>query len=125
MERLSKLYERLLKYLVFATALGIGDKVVEQMKAAYPEVFVKEYWEKENIGSTYPIIDFAMNPVYVYHDSFNPIGRIGVGVGKAYSTSIAEIARHSSSSSGGGRWTASQAEDGRSVVGRTDGMGGR
>ena len=35
------------KYLVFATSFGIADKVLEQMKSQYPEVFVKEYWKDE------------------------------------------------------------------------------
>ena len=109
------------KYLVFATALGIGDTVVEQMKAAYPEVFVKEYWEKENISETYPIINFAMNPIYIHHENFDPIGRIGGGVEKAYSTSLTEIARHSASSGSGRSDGGFSGGGGRTVVaGRTE-----
>ncbi len=107
------------KYLVFATALGIGDTVVKQMKAAYPEVFAEEYWENENISNNYPIINFAMNPIYIHHSNFNPIGRIGGGIESAYKTSITEFSKHTSS--GGGRTVASQAEDGRTVEdGRTE-----
>ncbi len=100
------------KYLVYATALGIADKVVEQMKAAYPEVFVKEYWENENIAMQYPILDFSMNPIFISTSHTSPISSIGGGVGAAYRTSQTEIARHVSSSGSRWRWAVSQAADG-------------
>ena len=86
------------KYLVYATAFGIADKVIEQMKATYPEVFIKERWESENMAEKYPIINFSANPIYYYTTDSSPIRNIGGSVSNAYHTSMTEIARHSSSS---------------------------
>ncbi len=91
------------KYLVFATALGKADRVIEQMKAFYPEVFVKEYWENEETSNLYPVLNFSVNPIYHMHvNSYNdnPITYLGSGIDRAYHTSVTEIAKHSSSS----RW---------------------
>ena len=103
------------KYLVYATALGISEKVVEELKATYPEVFIEEYWENEGIPNKYPVLDFTMNPIYTINIG-SPISRIDTNVSSAYRTSQTEIARHSSSgrrrtdggfSGGGGgrRWS--------------------
>ena len=90
------------EYLVYATAFGIADKVIEQMKAAYPKVFIKEKWEEGNKENeellNYPLINFSMS----YNSRINPIGRINSISNKAYSSSMHQIAVHSSSSSGGG-----------------------
>ena len=113
------------KYLIYATAFGISDKVIEQMKAKYPEVFIKEKWDDDKMLQEYPILHFALNPVYYIDSSSNysSLSALGKDVSRAYSTSMSEIAAHSSSSGsgggggfsggGGGRW--------RSVAG----MGGR
>ena len=92
------------KYLVYATAFGIADKVIENLKATYPEVFVKESWDNEKMSS-YPIIDFACNPYFIHSstESISKISSIDSTVSKAYSTSITEISRHSSSGGGGRR----------------------
>lgn len=93
------------KYLVYATAFGIADKVIEQMKANYPEVFIEEKWDDEKIMNEYPVIHFMTNPVYMTYTHFNPILSLNTSAKTAYDTSIREIAAHSSSSgsgSGGG-----------------------
>lgn len=89
------------KYLVFATAFGIADKAIEQMKAKYPEVFVQEYWQDENIEK-YQIINFAANNTIYNISGTTTISRISDTTAKAYRTSLSEIARHSSSSGSGG-----------------------
>ena len=105
------------KYLVYSTAFGISHKVVEQMKATYPEVFIKERWEEDHISEKYPVLDFISSPI---HDSslINIIDTIDRNISHAYSTSQQEIRNHASSGSsssgfgggggfsggGGGRW---------------------
>ncbi len=101
------------KYLIYATAFGIADKVIEQMKSKYPEVFIKEKWDDETMKDNYPIIYFAINPIYNVN-TFHSISNLSTGVSSAYSTSMREIASHTSSSGsgggggfsggGGGRW---------------------
>ncbi len=99
------------KYLVYATAFGIADKAIEQMKAKYPEVFVEEYWKDENIKK-YQVLSFATNNIVHNIEGYSPIRTISINTSRAYTTSLSEIARHSSSSgsgsgggfSGGGRW---------------------
>ena len=91
------------KYLVYATAFGIANKVIDQMKAKYPKVFIEETWDTE-MKNTYPIIYFSTNPIYFSTHTIgtSPISMLNQGVSKAYSTSVAEIAAHSSSSGSGG-----------------------
>lgn len=91
------------KYLVYATAFGIANKVIDQMKAKYPKVFIEETWDTE-MKNTYPIIYFSTNPIYFSTHTIgtSPISMLNQGVSKAYSTSIAEIAAHSASSGSGG-----------------------
>lgn len=89
------------KYLVYATAFGIADKAIEQMKAKYPEVFVQEYWQDENIEK-YQIINFAANNTIYNISGRTTISRISDSTTKAYRTSLSEIARHSSSGGSGG-----------------------
>ena len=89
------------KYLVYATAFGIADKAIEQMKAKYPEVFVEEYWQDENIGN-YQIINFATNNIRLNISNKTTIDIISESTTKAYRTSLSEIARHNSSSGSGG-----------------------
>ena len=91
------------RYLVYATAFGIANKVIDQMKAKYPKVFIEETWDTE-MKNTYPIIYFSTNPIYFSTHTIgtSPISMLNQGVSKAYSTSVAEIAAHSSSSGSGG-----------------------
>lgn len=93
------------KYLIYATALGIANEVIKQMKAKYPEVFIEEKWDDEEMKQIYPIINFVANPRYhnFSEHTYQPLEHLGSGVDKAYSTSLAQIAAHSSSS-GGRRW---------------------
>ena len=89
------------EYLVYATAFGIADKAIEQMKAAYPQVFIREKWDEENGNIdlvNYPLINFSIS----CNSNITPIARINSISDKAYSTSMHQIAVHSSSSSGGG-----------------------
>lgn len=89
------------KYLVYATAFGIADKAIEQMKAKYPEVFAQEYWQDENIQK-YQIVNFATNNIIYNIRGTTTIGKISESTTKAYRTSLSEIARHSSSGGSGG-----------------------
>ena len=90
------------KYLVFATAFGIADRVIKQMKAKYPEVFVEEYWEDEK-RNQYPVLNFSLYSGIHYNlTSSNLIDSISSNASKAYTTSLREISAHSSSSGGGG-----------------------
>lgn len=90
------------KYLVYATTFGIAEKVIEQMKAKYPEVFIKEYWEDEKVRE-YPILNFSIYNGLIYDTPHrSPIHSITNITESAYKTSLAEIARHSASSGSGG-----------------------
>lgn len=89
------------KYLVYATAFGIADKVIEQMKAKCPEVFVEEFWQDENIEK-YQIINFVTNNIIYNIPGRTTIDIISESTTKAYKTSLSEIARHSSSGGSGG-----------------------
>ena len=89
------------KYLVYATAFGIADEAIKQMKAKYPEVFVEEYWQDE-VSNQYQIINFAVNNIAYNIRGQSPIRNITTNANRAYSTSLSEIARHSSSSGSGG-----------------------
>ena len=92
------------KYLVYGTAFGIADKVIEQMKANYPEVFIEEAWDDEKMMNEHPVIYFTVNPIHVRNgNDYSPIKSISDNVNKAYHTSVTEIARHSSSSGSGRR----------------------
>ena len=77
------------KYLVYATAFGIANKVIDQMKAKYPKVFIEETWDTE-MKNTYPIIYFSTNPIYFSTHTIgtSPISMLNQGVSKAYSTFI-------------------------------------
>ena len=115
------------KYLVYATAFGISDKVIEELHAKYPYVFTEEYWQGTNeIQNTRGIIDMACNPVYIgTHGSFSDFTS---SIHSSYRTMISTVSSHYTSSGGsgfssggggcfssggGGRWR------------RTVGMGGR
>ena len=86
------------KYLVYATAFGIADKVLKQLKVKYPEVMIEEQWGDEKIIERYPLIYFSFNS----SNMSNPINRISSDINTAYHTSITQIAAHSSSSGSGG-----------------------
>lgn len=111
------------KYLVYATAFGIADKVIEQMKATYPEVFIEEQWNDEKMKEEYPIIYFSMNPIYYHSNMSSPISQISSDIKKAYDISVTEIAAHSSSSGSGGGGGFSGGGGGRRWP--VAGMGGR
>ena len=90
------------KYLVFATAFGIAEKVIEQMKAKYPNVFVEEYWSDE-VKNTYPLLNYSLySGIYHTEYDYSPINSISSNAGHAYHTSVREIAAHASSSGSGG-----------------------
>lgn len=111
------------KYLVYATAFGIADRVIEQMKANYPEVFIKEQWDDEKMAKEYPVIYFSVNPMYYDTMKTTPISQISNDVDKAYHISVTEIAAHSSSSGSGGGGGFSGGGGGRRWP--VAGMGGR
>ena len=89
------------EYLVYATAFGISDKVIEQMKAAYPEVFVDERWDNKQ-KELYPIMNIAGTN---YISGMNTFNRIDTISNSSYKEAMHQISLHSSSSgsgSGGG-----------------------
>lgn len=94
------------KYLVYATAFGISEKVLKQMKADYPEVFIEERWNDENLIEKYPVMYFLRNSNWddrTENNSFSsPLNIINDATTKSYDISMTEIARHSSSSGSGG-----------------------
>lgn len=106
------------KYLVYATAFGIADKVLEQLKIKYPEIMDENYFA----NNTYSYI-YMMNRI-------NFDRAITAGVNRAYSAGLMERAAREASSSGsfssggGRRW---RLFFWRPVAGgrRTVGMGGR
>ena len=113
------------KYLIYATAFGIVDKVIEQMKSQYPEVFIEEKWNDEDMREKYPVLHFAINPIYHTTDItyYHSISNLGTGVTDAYRSSMSQIVAHSSSSSSGGGGGFSGGGGGRR---RSEaGMGGR
>lgn len=87
------------KYLVYATAFGIADEVIEQMKAKYPGVFIEEYWDKEK-EEIYKVTRFVSSG-YSYYNT-NPISSLKSNASSAYSISLREISRHTNSSGSGG-----------------------
>lgn len=93
------------KYLIYATAFGIADKAIEQMKSKYPEVFVKEYWKDEMIEK-YEVFNFmAGDTIYNNLNDSSNISVLNNSTTEAYKTSLSEIALHSPSNgsgSGGG-----------------------
>ena len=95
------------KYLVYATAFGISEKVIEELHASYPYVFTEEYWKEER--PTKGIIDMACNPSY-YNKECSFIGFTNE-IQTSYNTmkttmkeytSTHSSAHYSSSSFGGG-----------------------
>lgn len=95
------------KYLVYATAFGISEKVIEELHASYPYVFTEEYWQEER--PTKGIIDMACNPSY-YNKKCSFIGFTNE-IQTSYNTmqttmkeytSTHSSAHYSSSSFGGG-----------------------
>lgn len=112
------------QYLVYATTFGIADEVIKQMKAKYPEVFVKEYWEGEQIQDLqYEIIELVANYPIVRGFSRSAIDSLVSTANVAYKTSMTEIATRASSS-GGGSGGGFSSGGGRTEVGG-GGMGGR
>lgn len=79
------------KYLIFATAFGIADKVLKQLKIKYPELMDEDY---------------MLNNGYMYMymmNRYNFDRALNSGIQKAYSTGLAQkAAREAASSSGSG-----------------------
>ena len=91
------------KYLVYATGFGIANKVIDQMRAKYPKVFLEDTWDTE-MKKNYPIIYFSTNPIYYATHTIgtSTISLLDQSVSKAYETSVAQIAIHNTSSGFGG-----------------------
>ncbi len=106
------------KYLVFATAFGISDKVIEELHAKFPYVFTDEYWQEKQ--ETVGIIDMACNPIYINtHCGFTDFTS---SVQSSYRTMTSTLSAHYSSSGGGGGGFSSGGGGRRWPVA---GMGGR
>ena len=81
------------KYLVYATAFGIADKVLKQLKTKFPELNDDNY-----IRDHYTCMYMASHP-HIYHNSFSK----SVSSAQSYhSAQIAASAMSSGSGSGGG-----------------------
>ena len=87
------------KYLIYATVFGVAEKVIEQMKASYPEVFVKEYFddEEDNMFENYPVF-------YCATRNISYIGTLNNIASSAYQISKTQISKYFSSGSGRRRW---------------------
>lgn len=81
------------KYLVFATAFGIADKVLKQLKIKYPEL---SNINENSMYSTYTYMHL------MYHSSLNTafVSSLDKSVLKAYQTGVSQRARESGYSGG-------------------------
>ena len=116
------------KYLIFATAFGLSDKVIKEFKAKYKRVIIEEKWNESDIKEKYPLLYFSYGFGYNYINTnsfFNSISTLNSNVSRAYITSATEIASHrriTSSGSGlGGGFSGGGGGRRRSEAG----MGGR
>ena len=73
------------EYLVYATAFGVADKVIKQLKVIYPELSDTQY-----IANNYSVLNMASN------DSF------GKSFSNSLASSIGSVTNLSSGSGGGG-----------------------
>lgn len=102
------------KYLVYATAFGVADKVIKQLKIKYPQILDETYM----INNGYTHIYMA--------NRINLERSIVVGMQSAYSTGITEInARNSGNYSSGGGFGGGFSGGGRRPAEVEAGMGGR
>lgn len=79
------------KYLVYATAFGIADKVLKQLKIRYPEFADETYLINNGYMYLYMMNRYNLNTV------------VASGMQKAYSVGLSERAARNYSSAGG-RW---------------------
>ena len=90
------------QYLVYATTFGISEKLIKQMKAKYPEVFVEEYWgEHPEYEENCEIIRILTHDFSIRTNTELFIGKISNTTQSAYNTSQRAIASRTASSSGG------------------------
>lgn len=93
------------KYLIFATAFGLSDKVIKEFKAKYKRVIIEEKWNESDIKEKYPLLYFSYgfdsNNINT-NSFFNSISTLNSNVSRAYITSATEIASHHITSSGSG-----------------------
>ena len=104
MEDYSMLDERLVpdivlweKYLVYATAFGVADKVLKQLKVVHPEMFDRrdDYYGRNRYGYWYMV-----NSPHYHDNFFNSFNR---DLGNVYKKAASSYSvAHSSSSSGSG-----------------------
>ena len=73
------------EYLVYATAFGVADEVIKQLKVVYPELNDTQY-----IANHYAVLNMASN------DSF------GKSFSSSLASSIGSVTNMSSGSGGGG-----------------------
>ena len=99
------------KYLVYATAFGIADKVLDQLKIRYPEIADENYMISHGYMHLYMI------------NNINFDRAIASGINRAYSSSLSQRAS-SNYSSGGGFGGGFSGGGGRSDGRWPDGMGG-
>ena len=80
------------KYLVYATAFGIADKVLKQLKTKFPELNDENY-----IRDHYTCMYMASHP-HIYHNSFSK----SVSSAQSYHSAQVAVSSMSSGSGGGG-----------------------
>ncbi len=78
------------KYLVYATAFGISEKVLKQLKVVYPQVSDEDYMRSH--GYTYMYLMYSGN----FRNSF--LSSLNTSVGNSYSS----LTNYSSGSGSGG-----------------------
>lgn len=115
------------KYLVYTTAFGISEKVIEELHSKYSYVFTEGYWQGTNeLHNTRGIIDMACNPIYIgTHGSFSDFTG---SIHSSYRTMTSTLSAHYASSSSGGSGFSSGGRFSSGGGGRwrrTVGMGGR
>ena len=82
------------KYLVYATAFGIADKVLKQLKIKYPEIMDENYYHTHNTFFMYMMINNTLDRAF--------INSVNQSVSRAYTTYYSGTGSGTSFSSGGG-----------------------
>ena len=82
------------KYLVYATAFGIADKVLKQLKIKYPEIMDENYYNTHNTFFMYMMLNNTLDRTF--------INSVNQSVSKAYTTYYSGTGSGTSFSSGGG-----------------------
>ncbi|RSX55037.1 hypothetical protein D2E26_1091 [Bifidobacterium dolichotidis] len=93
------------RYLVYATAFGVADKVLHQMRQAYPQLN-DQSWLDANVNSPSSILYWSMRPHFYSSSTMSMADTMGMGgfndLGSMLSSSFSEVSSTIRSASGGG-----------------------